>query len=114
MAAGVTPSSSAARLKLRRRAAASKLFRAPSPGRCLAMAYLQVKLTDQSRTTRLNPGTSGPTWSSVEHVTLSSFQRGDPMNQTFTLGRRDAAVPILPLHRSPDQAGLWQRLARLF
>ncbi|HEY2890813.1 MAG TPA: DUF1127 domain-containing protein [Dongiaceae bacterium] len=36
------------------------------------------------------------------------------MNQTFTLGRRDAAVPILPLHRSPDQAGLWQRLARLF
>jgi uncharacterized protein YjiS (DUF1127 family) len=36
------------------------------------------------------------------------------MNQTFTLGRRDAAVPILPLHRSPDQASLWRRLAQLF
>jgi uncharacterized protein YjiS (DUF1127 family) len=36
------------------------------------------------------------------------------MNQTSTLGRRDAAVPILPLHRSPDQASLWRRLAQLF
>jgi uncharacterized protein YjiS (DUF1127 family) len=37
------------------------------------------------------------------------------MNQTFTLGRRDASVPILPLHRSsPSEISLWQRLARLF
>jgi len=36
------------------------------------------------------------------------------MTQTFILGRRDAAVPILPLHRSPDQISLWQRLAQLF
>ena len=36
------------------------------------------------------------------------------MNQTFTLGRRDSVVPILPLHRSPAEAGLWQRLAKLF
>ena len=33
---------------------------------------------------------------------------------TFTLGRRDAAVPILPLHRSPDGASMFQRLAKLF
>jgi uncharacterized protein YjiS (DUF1127 family) len=36
------------------------------------------------------------------------------MNQTFTLGRRDSVVPILPLHRSPTEASLWQRLAKLF
>ena len=32
----------------------------PSPGRCRAMPYLQEKLIDQSRTTRLNPAAIGP------------------------------------------------------
>jgi uncharacterized protein YjiS (DUF1127 family) len=36
------------------------------------------------------------------------------MTQTVTLGSRNAAVPILTLHRSPAEASLWQRLANLF
>lgn len=36
------------------------------------------------------------------------------MTQTVTLGSRNATVPILTLHRSPAEASLWQRLARLF
>ena len=35
------------------------------------------------------------------------------MTQTFTLGSRNAAVPILPLHRSPAGPSLWQRLVGL-
>ncbi len=36
------------------------------------------------------------------------------MNHTAALGSRNAAVPVLPLHRAPAEAGLWQRLADLF
>ena len=36
------------------------------------------------------------------------------MNHTATLGSRNAAVPVLPLHRAPAGTGLWQRLAGLF
>ncbi len=36
------------------------------------------------------------------------------MNHTATLGSRNAAVPVLPLHRAPAEASLWQRLATLF
>jgi len=36
------------------------------------------------------------------------------MNNTVTLGNRNAAVPILPLHRAPAEAGLWHRLVALF
>jgi uncharacterized protein YjiS (DUF1127 family) len=35
------------------------------------------------------------------------------MTHSATLGSRNAAVPILTLHRSPAEASLWQRLARL-
>src|SRR5215831_19772213 len=47
------PSSSAARVKLRCRAAASKVFKPPRLGRRRAMAYLQVNLTNLSRNSRL-------------------------------------------------------------
>jgi uncharacterized protein YjiS (DUF1127 family) len=36
------------------------------------------------------------------------------MNHTVALGSRNAAVPVLPLHRAPVEASLWQRLAGLF
>jgi uncharacterized protein YjiS (DUF1127 family) len=36
------------------------------------------------------------------------------MPQTFTLGSRNSAVPILPLHRAPAGSSLWQRLGGLF
>lgn len=35
------------------------------------------------------------------------------MTQTFALGSRNAAVPILPLHRAPSSPSLWERLAGL-
>ena len=36
------------------------------------------------------------------------------MNHTAALGSRNATVPVLPLHRAPVEASLWQRLASLF
>ncbi len=36
------------------------------------------------------------------------------MPQTFALGSRNSAVPILPLHRGPAGSSLWQRLGGLF
>ena len=36
------------------------------------------------------------------------------MPQTFALGSRNSAVPILPLHRAPAGPSLWQRFTGLF
>ena len=36
------------------------------------------------------------------------------MNNIVSLGSRNAAVPVLPLHRAPADASLWRRIAGLF